>query len=163
VLVSCGANVSVVYRGQNILLSQNVTLASYSISRAWFQLNYSVNYTGSGNTTTSFWRVLDTSALLGNYSLRCWVNDTQNNRVYLDNSSFMVVSTTTTTTYSSASSTTSTTMQQCIMPGKYPPCAEVALSEVVAAINRWAAGEFALGDVINLINSWADPSAYPPN
>jgi len=49
------------------------------------------------------------------------------------------------------------------MPGKYPPCAEVALSEVVAAINRWAAGEFALGDVINLINSWADPSAYPPN
>jgi hypothetical protein len=70
--------------------------------------------------------------------------------------------TTSTTTTASSTSTTSTTMQQCVMSGNYPPCGEVALSEVVAAINRWAADEFDLGEIISLINSWADPSEYPP-
>jgi hypothetical protein len=70
--------------------------------------------------------------------------------------------TTTSTSRSSSTSTTSTTVPQCAMPGNYPPCAEVALSEVVAAINQWAADEFDLRDVISLINSWADPLGYPP-
>ena len=70
---------------------------------------------------------------------------------------------TTSTTTSSSSSTTSTSIQQCVMPGNNPPCGEVALSEVVSAINRWAADELDLGDVISLINSWADPSGHPPH
>jgi hypothetical protein len=42
-------------------------------------------------------------------------------------------STTTTTTSSST-----TTLGNCVMPGNYPPCDSVALSEVVDAINHWA-------------------------
>jgi hypothetical protein len=52
------------------------------------------------------------------------------------------------------------------MPGNYPDengsCDEVTLSEIVNAINQWAAGTFELGDVVALINSWADPIHHPP-
>jgi hypothetical protein len=62
-----------------------------------------------------------------------------------------------------SSTTTSTTLpEECAMPGNGPPCGVVELSEVVAAINQWAAGTFELGDLINLINSWADPAGHPP-
>jgi hypothetical protein len=47
------------------------------------------------------------------------------------------------------------------MPGNYPPCGEVALSEVVDAINVWAEGRYDLGALIDLIDSWADPEGYP--
>jgi hypothetical protein len=48
------------------------------------------------------------------------------------------------------------------MPGNYPPCDAVTLSEIVDAINGWAIGGLALEDVVDLINSWADPEGYPP-
>ena len=47
------------------------------------------------------------------------------------------------------------------MPGNYPPCDAVTLSEVVYAINRWATNDYTLGEVIDLINSWADPAGHP--
>jgi hypothetical protein len=47
------------------------------------------------------------------------------------------------------------------MPGNYPPCDGASLSEVITAINQWAAGNFDLGYVIDLINSWADPLDNP--
>jgi hypothetical protein len=47
------------------------------------------------------------------------------------------------------------------MKGNEPPCDEVTLSEVVDAINQWAAGNLSLGEVIDLINSWANPAGYP--
>jgi hypothetical protein len=189
-VVVCGANASIIVRGQNILLMQNLTLGSYQISRAWFELNHSANYTSSSNTSTSYLRILNTSGLLGNYSLRCWVNDTRNNRAYRDDQSFKVVttssssttkttstSTTTSTTTSTSSTstttsssttrtttstTTSTTLQGCLMPGNYSPCGEVTLTEAVSAIIKWADGAFSLGDVIDIINSWANPGNYPP-
>jgi hypothetical protein len=68
----------------------------------------------------------------------------------------------TTTSTTSGSSTTSTTVPQCVMPGNTYPCNLVELSEVVAAINRWAAGSVDLGNVVDLINSWADPLIFPP-
>ena len=46
-------------------------------------------------------------------------------------------------------------MSQCILPGDYPPCGTVTLSEVVDYINLWAAGQAELGDVIDLIIAWA--------
>jgi len=70
--------------------------------------------------------------------------------------------TTSNTTTTSSTSTTSTTIEQCIMPGNYPPCEEVSLSEVVDAINQWALDNLELGKVICLINSWADPKVHPP-
>jgi hypothetical protein len=51
----------------------------------------------------------------------------------------------------------------CVMPGKYPPCDVVSLSEIVDAINNWASGHLTLSDVIDLINSWADPIGHPPS
>jgi hypothetical protein len=79
------------------------------------------------------------------------------------------VDTTTTTTTTSTSTTTSTTSTtsttltgQCVMPGNYPPCEEVSLTEVVDAIGLWASGSIGLGEVIDLINSWADLIGYPP-
>jgi hypothetical protein len=51
----------------------------------------------------------------------------------------------------------------CVMPGKYPPCDVVSLSEIVDAINNWASGHMILSDVIDLINSWADPIGHPPS
>jgi hypothetical protein len=186
-IIKCASNASVVYRGAIIQLSQNVTAGSYPISRAWFELNRSMNYSSSGNTSERYWRILNTSSLLGNYSVRCWINDTLNNRVYLDDSSFRVITTTSTTTTTSSttttsttsttsstsstsitssststSSTTSTTISQCVMQGNYPPCDAVTLSEIVDAINGWAAGNQNIGEVIGLINSWADPEGYPP-
>ena len=73
-------------------------------------------------------------------------------------------STTTTTilTTTTISSTTTTRAGTCVMPGNYPPCGDVSLSEVVEAINHWAAGSLDLENVIDLINSWADPSGHPP-
>jgi pectate lyase len=174
-IFSCAINVSEVYRGGSILLSQNVSSGTNQISRAWFELNRSINYTSTGNTGNIFWKTLDTSDLLGNYSVRCWVNDSRNNRVYMDGMSLRIVTTTTTTTTTnsttttsspttstSSTSTTTTTIAQCIMPGNYPPCEEVTLSEVVNSINRWVEGVYYLGDLIGLINSWADPLSYPP-
>jgi beta-glucosidase len=70
--------------------------------------------------------------------------------------------TTTSTSSGSSTSTTSTTIQQCIMPGNYPPCGEVTLTEVVNVINQWRLDELGLGDVIALINSWADPITHTP-
>ena len=70
--------------------------------------------------------------------------------------------TTSTTTTTSSTSITSTTVSQCLMAGNGPPCSEVALSEVVAAINQWAAGNLNLGQVMDLINSWADPITHLP-
>jgi hypothetical protein len=70
--------------------------------------------------------------------------------------------TTSTTSTTSSSSTTSTTVPECVMPGNTYPCNLVELSEVVAAINRWAAGSVDLGNVVDLINSWADPLFFPP-
>jgi hypothetical protein len=49
-----------------------------------------------------------------------------------------------------------------MMPGNYPLCDEVTLSELVDAINRWVVGEYNLGDLVDLIDSWADPAGYPP-
>jgi hypothetical protein len=72
-------------------------------------------------------------------------------------------SSTTSSSSSSTTSTTSTTIPECAMPGNDPPCGEVELSEIVTAINQWAAGALDQGDVIDLINSWADPLEYPPN
>jgi hypothetical protein len=69
----------------------------------------------------------------------------------------------TATTFTSPSSTTSTTVQQCVMHGNYLPCGEVALTEVVNAINLWSMGDMDVGNVIDLINSWADPFMYPSN
>jgi hypothetical protein len=73
--------------------------------------------------------------------------------------------TSTTTTTGNGTTTTSTTLanQTCSMPGNTAPCAEVTLSEVVAAINSWSTGQLLLGDVIDLINSWANVTAYPAN
>lgn len=56
----------------------------------------------------------------------------------------------------SLTSTTSTTLAgQCSMPGDDPPCGEVTMQEVIAHINKWAAGTADLGEVIDLINAWA--------
>jgi len=44
----------------------------------------------------------------------------------------------------------------CELAGNYPPCEEVTLSEVVALINQWSAGQAALSDVVALVNKWAD-------
>ncbi|MFZ2456666.1 MAG: BNR-4 repeat-containing protein [Candidatus Altiarchaeia archaeon] len=179
-VVSCGSNDSVVIQGQGILLRQNVSPSVYPPSRAWFQLNHSVNYSSSGSSVNSFWRVLNTSSMLGNYSLRCWVNDTQNSCAYKDDLSFVVVaatttstttttsssstmSSTTTTTSSTSSSSTSSTIFPCVMPGNDLPCSEVTLAEVVNAINMWVSSSLDLGEVVDLIDSWADPAAYPPN
>jgi parallel beta-helix repeat protein len=67
------------------------------------------------------------------------------------------------TATTTSTSTTSTTQEACVMPGNYPPCGAVELSEVVSAINLWADGIFELGGVVDLINSWADPEHNPPN
>lgn len=71
--------------------------------------------------------------------------------------------TTTTTTMGNGTTTTTLSNQTCLMPGNSVPCDVVSLTEVVAAINDWAAGNLALGDVIDLINSWADVTAHPAN
>jgi hypothetical protein len=70
---------------------------------------------------------------------------------------------TTSTTTSSIPSSTTTVPGPCIMKGNEPPCDEVTLSEVVDAINQWAAGNLDLGQVIDLINSWADPAGHSPS
>jgi hypothetical protein len=41
------------------------------------------------------------------------------------------------------------------MPGNNPPCTEVTLEEVIAAINKWIRGNMKIGSVIDLITAWA--------
>jgi len=43
----------------------------------------------------------------------------------------------------------------CTLTGDKPPCGAVTVSEVVAHINLWAAGNASLSEVIALINAWA--------
>jgi hypothetical protein len=66
--------------------------------------------------------------------------------------------TTTSTTTTTNSSTTTTTQGPCLMPGNNPPCAEVTLEEVIAAINKWMAGNMELASVIDLIKAWSGGS-----
>ena len=61
-----------------------------------------------------------------------------------------IASTTTT-----SSSTTTTMNGLCTIIGDEPPCGEIAISEVVNAINNWAIGQMILQEVITLINAWA--------
>ena len=63
---------------------------------------------------------------------------------------------TSSTSTSSSTSTTTTMPGPCELAGNYPPCEEVTLSEVVALINQWSAGQAALSDVVALVNKWAD-------
>jgi hypothetical protein len=50
----------------------------------------------------------------------------------------------------------------CVMLGNTPPCEEVTVEEILAAIVDWANNSFPLYSIIDLINSWANPSGYPP-
>jgi hypothetical protein len=70
--------------------------------------------------------------------------------------------TSTSTSQATTPSTTTTTAHQCVMPGNYPPCEGITLSEVVEGIYEWVEGNLGLGELIGLINSWADPIGYPP-
>jgi hypothetical protein len=63
--------------------------------------------------------------------------------------------TTTQATITSTTSTTTTSVLQCNLPGDYPPCNEVTLSEVINAINKWVTGELKLSEIVTLINAWA--------
>jgi hypothetical protein len=132
---------------------------------------------------------VDFSSLpLGGYSFLAYAQDADGNTAATEKRTFTLsavttttttsttsttstVNTTTTTSTSSSSSTssptttssTSTTVPECVMPGNDPSCDEVALSEVVDAINQWWQGNMSLGEIIDLINSWADPAVYPPD
>ena len=63
--------------------------------------------------------------------------------------------TSSTTSTPTTTSSTTTTQGPCLMPGNNPPCAEVTLEEVIAAINKWIAGNMKIGSVIDLITAWA--------
>lgn len=63
--------------------------------------------------------------------------------------------TTSTTSTTTSTSSSTTTLQTCDLPGDYPPCGTISLSEVVDRINKWANDEAGLQEVIDLINEWA--------
>jgi Mg-chelatase subunit ChlD len=67
-------------------------------------------------------------------------------------------STTSSTTTTTTTSSTTTTEGPCMMPGNDPPCGQVTLEEVIAAINRWIAGDMELSSVIDLIMAWSGGS-----
>jgi len=60
-------------------------------------------------------------------------------------------------TTSTTTTSTTTTTRACALKGDYSPCGEITLSEVVAYINKWSAGEAALKDVVALINAYQGP------
>jgi hypothetical protein len=95
---TCSANATSVYRGEYLHLSQDDAIGTYSLDKALFRLNGASDYTYTGNSGNSYWYDLDTSGMLGNYSLQCVVNDTNGNVASLNDGIFTVMTTSTTTT-----------------------------------------------------------------
>ncbi|MFZ2455924.1 MAG: hypothetical protein WAX07_05565 [Candidatus Altiarchaeia archaeon] len=92
-------------------------------------------------------------------SLDCTTTTTTTTSSSSTTSSTSSTTSTSTSTTTTTTSTTTTTQGPCIMPGNNPPCAEVSLEEVIAAINQWIAGNMELGSVIDLIMAWSGRSA----
>ncbi|MEA1924373.1 MAG: NosD domain-containing protein, partial [Candidatus Altiarchaeota archaeon] len=94
---ACWFNESSVLQGVGVRVSENVSLGVNPLSSCWFDVNGSVhNYTD--NTTDTFWFLLDTSLMYGNYSLTCYANDTGYDMSSMTGGQLEVVTTTTTTT-----------------------------------------------------------------
>jgi hypothetical protein len=144
----------------------NVTapMAAGTYDFQWRMLRESVEWFGEYTPNLAITVVISTTTTTTSTS-----TTTSTTSTTTSSSTTTSTSTSTTTTRSSTTSTTSTTTSstttqlQCIMPGNYPSCDEVTLSELVDAINRWVEGGYNLGDLIDLIDSWADPGDYPPN
>ena len=168
------------YAGKDVFQS-----CSYSDQRSWdlpaakdAGINFIVSYpattttttttttrTTTTTTTTSTTRTTTTttSTTASSTSTTTTTSSTSNTSSTTTTSRITTSTSTSTTTTNGTSNTsaTTTTQPQCIMPGNYPPCNDVTLSEVVNAINRWAAGEYDLWYLIDLIDSWANPISYP--
>ncbi|OYT53384.1 MAG: hypothetical protein B6U72_05980 [Candidatus Altiarchaeales archaeon ex4484_2] len=94
---ACWFNESSVLQGVSVRVSENITLGLDPLSNCWFDVNGSIhNY--AGNDTDTFWFILDTSLMYGNYSLTCHANDTYYYTSSMTGDELEVVTTTTTTT-----------------------------------------------------------------
>ena len=106
----CKPNSSTIFRGDNLSLTQNISPGTFPLDHLLFEVNRSYNYSASPSMNASYWTNLNTSNMFGNYSLRCWANDTQGNTISLDGPSFAVVTSTTTTTTSTTTTSSSSTL-----------------------------------------------------
>jgi hypothetical protein len=128
-----------------------------------FSLNYwgvdvdKVNCYVSGTTTTSS----STTTIVS--------STTSTSRGSTTTTKPLATTTTTSTTTSStgpsststtASSTTTTGLWPCKMPGDYPPCGTVTITEILNAITQWAQDQLTITDILNLIMAWAYGGYY---
>jgi len=156
-IVSWGVDVDKV----NCYLSTTTTTTT-STTRASSTTTTSHGSTTSSSTTTSTstTRVSTTSTTSSTSTSTTHVSTTSTSSSTSTFNSTISSSTTTRTTTTSTTSFTTSTTQTCKMPGDYPPCGDVTLSEVVNAINKWANDQMTLTEILNLINAWAYGGYY---
>ena len=139
---------------------------AFSILPTRFPRFASLNWFNVNSAGETDWRVnSSTQSLQAFRSAVAASSTTSTSTTSTSTSTRPTTSTTTrpTTTLTSSTTTSSTLSVGCVMAGNYPPCSNVTLSEVVTAIDKWAAGNLPLADVMRLINSWSNPLRYPAN
>jgi hypothetical protein len=110
-ILSCNVNASSIYVGESVRLSQNVSVGTYPVDNAVFELNHNTNHSYTGVLGGLYEYDLSTIDLVGNNSLMCYVNDSLGNNVWSAGGVFVVspTSTTSATTTTSTSTTITTT------------------------------------------------------
>lgn len=94
---SCEPSQTNVLQGSELTIQTYVTQFTNPLSQTWFTINetFKNSTQAVGGYNNIVWK---TSTELGNYSIRCWVNDTVNNKDSLLDSWVSIYTTTTTTT-----------------------------------------------------------------
>lgn len=104
----CRVNASEVLQGSYVWVNATVAQGTAALDRFWFSLNATIWPSLAAAPGVNNYSV-DTAALLGNYSLVCFVNDTVKLEANATDGWLNVVTTTTSTTVTTTTSTTTTT------------------------------------------------------
>jgi M6 family metalloprotease-like protein len=108
-ILSCSVNASSIYEGESVRLSQNVSVGTYPVDNAVFELNHNTNHSYAEVFDGLYWYDLSSFGLVGNNSLMCYVNDSMGNSIWSDGGMFTVLPATTTTTTCTTTTTSTTT------------------------------------------------------